>query len=358
MLEWLSNNPVVLVFLIVILLAVTAVIIYLAKGNSKAKVTKLVDENKSQEKNDDKNPDEDKPKSDDDETEPNFDKYQEDGALIDEEENSERRRNVDYNTIDEKVSEVEEKGGKKKHKLFEKRKKEVSRVFEPKEIKKVEKAATEEISEEEFLKSRQFVNSGKKKISKLVYIAPEESHEQDNAQLEVKNEQDANKSEPELQKPSRIRKIDGHFDHSRRLRKSIESDSFDDMFASHISGEYLTIESDRHLDEDRYSEKLFERTSQMIANSEGKVLVSGEDEHSHQILTGLPPSTSIKSDKDYMRNWLDQKRHEELRKIMSDDDVSNDNDEEDSSEEDLNLDSKNLLMVSSVMNRKKMKNKR
>lgn len=68
-----------------------------------------------------------------------------------------------------------------------------------------------------------------------------------------------------------------HFDHSRRLSKAIKEDNFDNMFESHISGKYLNINSDRHLNlDEKFQRKLFDRTEKMLANSDGKVK---SDEH-------------------------------------------------------------------------------
>ena len=67
-----------------------------------------------------------------------------------------------------------------------------------------------------------------------------------------------------------------HFDHSRRLSKAIKEDNFDNMFDSHLSEKYLNINSDRHLNlSGDFEKKLFERTEQMMKDSDDKVTNDG-----------------------------------------------------------------------------------
>ena len=62
-----------------------------------------------------------------------------------------------------------------------------------------------------------------------------------------------------------------HFDHSRRLSKAIREDNFDNMFDSHLSEKYMNINSNRHLNLSAdFDKKLFERTEQMMHNSDCK----------------------------------------------------------------------------------------
>lgn len=353
MLGWILNNFAVFLTIIVILVAIIVIlVIFLRK---KPTVTKVNEKKEPEPEKKEETP----PPAEEKEEKP--EQPEKITEMSEEEENDERKKKVDYESIDKKISEIDEQKKSQKKKLFQKRKREVTRVFEPKKQEVVQQEEVSEINEEEFLKSRQFVKSGKK-ISKLVSLPTEHNPEEvqeATEQAEVKPEEvvaSPEESKP-AEKPSRIRKREGYFDRSKRLRNSIEKNSFDDMFVSHISGDYLSIESDRHLTESKYSENLYKRTSDMLANSSAKVLISGEKEQEH-VTTDLQalPSTSIKSDKDYMRDWLDKKRHEELYKIMNDSAqveeepayVEEDNDT-------VNLDAKNLLVVSSVMKRKKFK---
>ena len=98
-----------------------------------------------------------------------------------------------------------------------------------------------------------------------------------------------------------------HFDHSRRLSRMIQEDKFDDMVDLHISDKYLKMDSDRHLCmSEKFSEKLFDRTLSMLSNSGVKVLADDDKSENAE-----KPAERIKSDRDYMRRWLEEKKREE-----------------------------------------------
>ena len=140
-----------------------------------------------------------------------------------------------------------------------------------------------------------------------------------------------------------------HFDHSRRLSKMIQEDSFDDMLEAHISDKYLNINADKHLGvSPDFAEKLYGRAMNTISNSDIKVLVESETEEK--------PVEQIRNDKDYMKTWLEQRRHTELSKLMmesgssSDEVLSDDFVEE--VKTDIDLTPKNIIVVDAVLNRK------
>ena len=140
-----------------------------------------------------------------------------------------------------------------------------------------------------------------------------------------------------------------HFDHSRRLSKMVQDESFDDMLTAHISDKYLNINVDKHLKlGDDFSEKLFDRALKTLSNSSAKVIV---DELGQNM-----ESDKIYGDKDYMKTWLEERRREELAKIMV---ISDKINEDELSEEfidavkhDIDLSPKNIIVVDSIINRK------
>lgn len=206
-------------------------------------------------------------------------------------------------------------------------------------------------SEEEFLKDRQFVKTSKT-VSKLAKM---EQQLEPDSQEEV-----ANEDKPIIQYTESVsrgtRKIltrqkHGHFDRSRRLKRCVDTNDFNDMFCSHISEDYLNFDIDSHLRKTEIiTDSLYKRASQTIANSAVKILGDEEDEHEY--------SAEIRSNKESMKIWLEQKRREELSRIMSGDSGLEDDEEVVRDEfEDINLDAKNLLVVDSIMKRKTLRKK-
>lgn len=68
-----------------------------------------------------------------------------------------------------------------------------------------------------------------------------------------------------------------HFDHSKRLSSIMKEE--EDLFNSHISEKYLNINAEKHLKIDKVEESLFKRTSEMLLNSEDRVI--SEHEHNY-----------------------------------------------------------------------------
>lgn len=69
-----------------------------------------------------------------------------------------------------------------------------------------------------------------------------------------------------------------HFDHSKRLSAIMNEDK--DIFASHITEKYMNINAEKHLKVKQLDEILFNRTAEMLYNSENKV--QSEYEHSNE----------------------------------------------------------------------------
>ena len=133
-----------------------------------------------------------------------------------------------------------------------------------------------------------------------------------------------------------------HFDHSRRLSKIIKDDSFDDMFASHISDGYMNINVDRHLSvgED-FEQSLYSRASKTLSNSDSKVLIDPSDDN-----------FEVKNDRDYMKSWLEDRRRSEYANTLSSED-EDENSDINVSEKTRLVDAKTLLVSDAVFKRKK-----
>ena len=189
------------------------------------------------------------------------------------------------------------------------------------------------------------------KISKFIglsdVVAPEEL-----AAMESEFSEMVKEPEPE-ENCEICEKFVKHFDHSRRLSKMIQEDSFDDMLNAHISDKYLKMDSKRHLCiGENFEEKLFDRALKTISNSEVKVLAEGEGEER--------PVERIRNDKDYMRQWLEQKRKYELSRFIENESEKVSVAEEEFVEDvkdDIDLSSKNIIVVDAITKRKGRPNK-
>ena len=148
-----------------------------------------------------------------------------------------------------------------------------------------------------------------------------------------------------------------HFDHSRRLSKMIQEDSFDDMLEAHISEKYLNINVDKHLGiSEDFSEKLFDRALKTLSNSASKVLVENEDDEESV------PVARIKNDKEFMKSWLEERKREELAKMMVSTDLVRVDEVSDEFVErvskDVDLSPKNIVVVDALLKRKGMRGKK
>ena len=320
MIDFLMSNPLFLI-VIVLLFMLMFVMLFL---RVKSKNTKQAEEKKEDKKVDEKQP---------------------------EELNEEPQKNTEQ-TEEPQVLTLKRKKDKKLKKTKEKPS--VERIFaKQRQEAKEEKSKSKDdlkYSEEEFLKDRQFVKTSKS-VSKLAKIEKQPE--------EVVKEGTANEDKPIIQyseKTSRstrktlARQKHGHFDRSRRLKRCIDTNDFDDMFCSHISEDYSNFDVDSHLRKTEIiTDSLYKRASQTLANSAVKILGDEEDEHE--------VSGQIRSNKESMKIWLEEKRREELSKlIIRDNEDNNDEDVVVRDEfDDISLDAKNLLVVDSIMNRKSLK---
>lgn len=239
-------------------------------------------------------------------------------------------------SADELASEVKKKKVVKKTK----KKPEISRVYERTE-KKVEEHHEEDfipsITEDELLSKMQFVKSSGNvsKLTKFSTLEPETQEALLSEEILVPV-----KEEPVSQKPE-IK----HFDKSRRLSKCVECNSFDDMFCSHIGEHYLNINTDRHLKlDEKFHKNLYDRAASTLANSSAKV--DADVPRGSASAEGLTRKESMKS-------WLENKKREELAKFA----IAHESAAPvivDCEHEDINLSARNLLVVDSIIHRKKM----
>lgn len=193
-------------------------------------------------------------------------------------------------------------------------------------------------------KEAQFVKSTNK-VSKFVGFQEVQKKEEELIEKVVQEMEEQQKQDCEICEPKTV-----HFDRTRRLSKMIRDDSFDDMLESHISGHYLKIDEKRHLriSED-FSEKLFERAMKTLSNSDVKVLVDKEDSVDK-------PLEKMRGDKNFMKEWLADRKRENMAAFISS--VDGDSVEElspeeiDAIENDISLNPKNIIVVDSIVNRK------
>lgn len=243
---------------------------------------------------------------------------------------------VDEHTEENNVDKTKKKVKKAKTKP------EITQVYQRTEKKHIaeEKQVDDGVSEEMLAKA-QFVNTSKK-VSKFAGFA--ESVQQETAADDgLISEEMASEIAENCEDCKRIVK---HFDHSRRLSKIIQDDSFDQMFMEHLTEHYMNIDVDRHLR--NIDEKIYERASEMLSNSDTKVLV--EDSNSDI------PVEQIKNDKEFMKSWLETRKMQEYSNLInSAKDEIEDRVLDRAIAHDLNLNAKNLIVASVVMNRKSLK---
>ena len=213
------------------------------------------------------------------------------------------------------------------------------RVYEKTEAKK------EEQKDEFEGMQAQFVKSSNGKVSKFIGFEEVAKKEEELA-MQAVEEQIAEDSDCVI-----CDTTTKHFDRTRRLSRMIREDSFDDMLESHISGHYLNIDEKRHLriSED-FSEKLFERAMKTLSNSDVKVLVDKEESEDK-------PLEKMRGDKEFMKQWLADRRRENMAAFVASTEPSTANEgldevELDEIENEIDLSSKNIIVVDSIVNRK------
>lgn len=254
----------------------------------------------------------------------------------------------------EKQADSEDKEGdfklvfkKKSSKKLKKTKQQptISWVFEKVEQRHAEKIndeANPSISEDELLSKMQFVNSSKT-VSRLVKNEDFQRHDEDDFNMVHEHVHEGD-GPCVVEKLSKF-KNHGHFDKSRRLSRCVKNNDFEDMFSSHISDDYLNINSDRHLNlgED-FSTKLYDRASTTLANSDAKIIVDDDD-----FDDDVYPQK-----KETMKSWLENRRREEMAKFMvdSESDESFNDESEDVDGNEISV--RTLIMSEMIMNRKRV----
>lgn len=165
---------------------------------------------------------------------------------------------------------------------------------------------------------------------------------------------------PEEQRKQRYSK---YFDKSRRLSKYVSEEDFDNLFDSHISEQYMNINTKKHLNVGKkFNKSLYSMASYVLAHGEIKITDDQE--------------LSIKSNR---KKWLKRKSKEEYKRMMSEgqetDDFMDEEIRQDEAVADyindyyndeldgegilsaVNLDPQNMLKVDSVLHRDRNRNK-
>ena len=223
-----------------------------------------------------------------------------------------------------------------------KSKPEITQVYQRTEKKEVVEEKTEETGvSDELLGKAQFVNTSKK-VSRFAGFSTEKSDDAKNDEL-VSDEFVQYVAED----CEDCKRIVTHFDHSRRLSKIIKDNSFDQMFMEHLTDHYLNMDFSKHLRD--IDEKIYEKASEMLSNSDAKVLVETSDSNI--------PAEQIKNDKEFMRQWLETRKAQERDALLGRVDNSELIDEatEKMIANDVKITAKNLIVGSAIMNRKSLK---
>ena len=263
-----------------------------------------------------------------------------------EKEKTEKDDNLEKQTIevsdDDKTADELSTAKIKKKVKKAKTKPEITQVYQRTEKKQVtEEQKTDDGISEEMLGKAQFVNTSKK-VSKFAGFKEDVVQEQVSDDGLISEEMSSDIA-GDCDDCKRIIK---HFDHSRRLSKIIKEDSFDQMFMEHLTEHYMNIDVDRHLRD--IDEKIYKRASELLSNSDTKVLV---EDDSADI-----PVQQIKNDKDFMKSWLETRRMQEQANLISSakeeyEEIALDR----MATRDVNINAKNLVVASVVMNRKSLR---
>ena len=306
--EFLKQNPLFLLALVLIVLAFLAKII--SKPNKKKKVVEKVVEAK---------------------TEPIAEPVEQETV-------------VQTETAQEEVK-------KKEKKKLKRLKPEITKVFEKKELQPTDDSKNkifEEKSqkEEEILKSMQFVKSSKN-VERLKPLTASEIEERE--QLRLEQEILAQQEQQQidiLEEKVDLKNKSTHFDRTRRLSKMIKEDTFDDMFCSHISEKYMNMDDlEKHLKNCKEMQNnLFNRVAETIVNSEIRLTndVNGNN-----------------NERNLQLDELEKRRREQVSKFLEEMNESSEEQEYDFDElveEDVDLSARNILIVDAILKRKGRKN--
>ena len=241
---------------------------------------------------------------------------------------------------------------KKEKKKLRRLKPEITKVFEKKELQPTDDSKNKILEEksqkeEEILKSMQFVKSSKN-VERLKPLTASEIEERERLRLE--QELLAAQAEQEidiLEEKVDLKNKSTHFDRTRRLSKMIKEDSFDDMFCSHISEKYMNMDDlEKHLRNcDEYQTKLFNRVAETIVNSQIRMTNDANGNNNERNLHV---------------DEFERRRREEVAKFLAEvNDSSNSLDEYDFDElieDDVDLSARNILIVDAILKRKGKKN--
>ena len=247
---------------------------------------------------------------------------------------------------------VQEEIKKKEKKKLKRLKPEITKVFEKKELQPNDDAKNKILEEksqkeEEILKSMQFVKSSKN-VERLKPLTSSELEAREKLRLEQEflAQQEAEQIDI-LEEKVDLKNKSTHFDRTRRLSKMIKEDAFDDMFCSHISEKYMNMDDlEKHLRNcDEYQTKLFNRVAETIVNS-------------HIRMTN--DANGNNNERNLQDDEFERRRREEVAKFLAEvNDSSNLLDEYDFDElieDDVDLSARNILIVDAILKRKGKKN--
>ncbi len=338
MLEFISNNSILFIAIVFVIIFVLLFFIIKTSRSGKKEITQAIVKDKKEA-----------------ETISETDKKKKSKLKIKKQKNA-KKESEDLN-LDEKEQNITKKRVKKA-----KEKKSIEQVFKREETQSADESnflpesngkTESSISEEELLSKMEFVKSSKK-VSKLVKLSEKEELA---AELEslVTDEPylppavDESVESKRSRRHYHLKEHTKHFDKSKRLSKLVEQENFDEMFDSHISENYLDIDISRHLDtSENVLNKLYDRASKTLANSD-KRLISDDDEDNEK----------RKTDKAYEEAYIEGKRREIFAKLIAGDEEEEISEDMQLGEIDIDektkLDTKTLLVAEAVVNRKKNK---
>ena len=257
---------------------------------------------------------------------------------------------------DDNLSGDNQNNAKKAKKKLRRFKPEIVRVYEKKEYHKKEENKQTDLNEkaeeeQELLKTMQFVKTTRKVSRLKPNVINDENNLENLIENFYSNDEILNESvdhyntdNSELNHNSIKQEGSHYFDKSRRLSKIIKDGNFDNMFCSHISEKYMNMDAiQRHIRNcSEFQEKLYERASRTLANSQSKVSVDVDGK--------IKPLT------DNYKSELENRKRQELAKMMivseEDDKTINEDDLIDNINDELNLSARNILIVDSILNRK------
>lgn len=239
---------------------------------------------------------------------------------------------------------------KKEKKKLRRLKPEITKVFEKKELQPTDDSKTKILEEksqkeEEILKSMQFVKSSKN-VERLKPLTASEIEERERLRLEQELLAQETEQFDILEEKVDLKNKSTHFDRTRRLSKMIKEDSFDDMFCSHISEKYMNMDDlEKHIRNcDEIQSKLFNRVAETIVNSEIRL---------------TNDTNGNNNERNLQLDEIEKRRREQVSKFLKEINESSEEEEYDFDElveEDVDLSARNILIVDAILKRKGRKN--